>query len=81
MYNRRLTPEEVMMIQGIRPDYDISSALSAPSYKKVNSRTGKVKSIRAEDQMLGNVVAPPVSRAIGRSAFGSNKQKTLLDEF
>ena len=80
MYNRSLTPEEVMMIQGARPDYDISSALSAPPYKKTSSK-GNVKSIRAENQMIGNAVSPPVMQAIGRSAFGSNKQKTLLDDF
>lgn len=79
MYNRYLEPEEVMMVQGIRPDYDISAALSAPAYKK---RTGdNVKSIKAVNQMIGNVVSPPVARAIGRSAFGSNAQKTLLDQF
>jgi len=80
-YNRRLTPQEVLMIQGIRPDYDISSALTAPPYTTVNPRTGKVKSIRAIDQQLGNVVSGAVSNAIGRGILGSNQQKTLLDDF
>jgi site-specific DNA-cytosine methylase len=79
-YNRRLTPQEVMMIQGFRPDYDISSA-AGRYYRKTNPRTGKVKSIPAADQMIGNVVPPAVSRAIARGAFGSNQQKTLIDDF
>jgi len=76
MYNRYLTPEEVMMVQGFRPDYDISSALSAPTYKASSG-----KPIKAINQMIGNVVSPAVSRAIGRGAFGSNAQKTLFDQF
>ena len=79
-YNRRLTPQEVMMIQGFRPDYDVSSA-AGKYYRKVNPRTGNVKSIPAADQMIGNVVSPAVSRAIARGAFGSNQQKTLMDYF
>jgi site-specific DNA-cytosine methylase len=79
-YKRRLTPQEVMMIQGFRPDYDISSA-AGRYYRKTNPRTGKVKSIPAADQMIGNVVSPAVSRAIARGAFGSNRQKTLMDDF
>ena len=79
-YKRRFTPQEVMMIQGFSPDYDISSALGR-YYRKTNPRTGKVKSIPAADQMIGNVVSPAVSRAIARGAFGSNQQKTLTDDF
>lgn len=75
-YNRKLTPQEVMMIQGIRPNYDISSALSASPYK-----TSSGKPIRAIDQMLGNVVHGAVSNAIGRGIVGSNQQKTLMDDF
>lgn len=79
MYNRLLKPQEVMMIQGMRPDYDISTAMTAPAYRKVNPRTQKVKSIPAVNQMIGNVVSPPVARAIARGAFGSNNQKSLMD--
>jgi len=75
-YNRKLTPQEVMMIQGIRPDYDISSAMSASPYIASSG-----KRINALDQMIGNVVHGSVSNAIGRGILGSNQQKTLLDDF
>lgn len=76
MYHRLLETPEVAMLQGIRPNYDFSSA-EGKMYSKLNPRTGNIKTHPAIHQMLGNVVSPPVARAIGRSAFSN--QKNLFD--
>jgi site-specific DNA-cytosine methylase len=78
MYNRYLTPQEIMMLQGGRPTYDLSPA-EGQYWRKTNPRSGNVKSIAAVDQIIGNAVAPPVARAIGRSVVGNNLQRRLMD--
>lgn len=81
MYARQLELPEVMMQQGIDPRIDLSSA-EGKFYRKTNPFTGNVKSIKAPHQMLGNVVTPPVTRAIGLSALGRDTpkaQRSLLD--
>ena len=60
-----------MMVQNW--DYDISAALSAPAYKKDGDN---VKSIKAVNQMIGNVVSLLSQEQLG-SAFGSNTKDSL----
>ena len=78
MYNRYLNPQEIMMLQGARPTYDLSAA-EGQYWHKFNPRSGNTKSIPAIDQIIGNAVAPPVARAIGRSVTGNNIQRRLMD--
>jgi site-specific DNA-cytosine methylase len=83
MWDRLFTPEEFLAIQGFDPNYDLSSMMH-PDGREITHETYTTgKRQKAIDTALGNVVVPPVSRAIGMSAFDvpPSVQRTLLEQY